>query len=150
MFKKCIRSKFTFAQKDDCHEKKCKLKIDDLKDPIIFDDDKIHNNISSCDCIVFVETRKKIVIGAIEIKSKSCSVSSIERKINNGIECVMQIINGCTIKKKIAFYPVLIHKDVSRFRLKGIESLKIIFMGSNKKMRIKKCGEYFSTIINKT
>ena len=95
-----------------------------------------------------MKQEKKIIIGAIEIKSKSCSVSSIESKINNSIECVMQIISGCTIKKKIAFYPVLIHKDVGRFPLKGIESLKIMFMGSKKLIRIKKCGEYFSTIIN--
>lgn len=148
MLKKCIKSKFTFAQKDDCREKKCKLKIDDLKDPIIFDDDKIHKNNSSCDCIIFVVAREKIVIGVIEIKSKSCSVSSIERKINNGIESVLQIINGCTIKKKIAFYPVLIHKGVSRFPLKGIENLKIMFMGRKKIIRIKKCGVYFSSIIN--
>jgi len=54
--------------------------------------EKICNNRRICDCVIFTIEDEYVVIGIIELKSKTAHSSEIEEKLTNGLEIASDIL----------------------------------------------------------
>lgn len=123
-----------------CAEQNCKLDLRGLNNFIILKGEKICITKKMCDCLLFHE-KECIIIGTIELKSKTAHASEIIEKLRNGLEFAIKILNECKGSlKNIKFIPVILSRrwDSSEYRVLTNQRIEI----HGKKLNIlpKRCG----------
>jgi len=147
---KCFKNQYPDDQKNCCTEQGTTLVIDVPENSVIYDGDKIFPDNSSCDCIIFFDRSTKVHIFPVELKSKSCDISQLEKKFVNTTNFISNLLNICCSKnKKIFFLPILIHKGIkSRFRIEQIYKLKIRYNGIGYNILLRRSNASLSEIVS--
>jgi hypothetical protein len=122
----CIKGDFGREIVNQCSERSCKLKLTGLSDYVILKGERICNNRKICDCIIFTMGDEYIVIGVVELKSRTAHSSEIEEKLTNGSEVALNILEKCNDEHlKFDFYHTVLSKKWSSSELRIIESKRI-------------------------
>lgn len=141
-----IRNNFTDAIIARCSEKGCKLRLNGVGNHIILKGEMICQDRSVCDCIIFTEG---IIIGIVELKSKTAHSSEVEKKLTNGSEIALNILERYSDNDmKFKFYHLVLAKKWHTSEYKVITSKKIVVKGKKYNIIPKKCGISFSTVIS--
>jgi hypothetical protein len=99
-----------------------------------------------CDCIIFTGG---IIIGIVELKSKTAHSSEIEEKLTAGSEIALNILEGCSDNDiKFEFYHLVLAKKWHSSEYKVITSRKIVVRGKRYDIIPKRCGVSFSAVIS--
>lgn len=148
LIKDFIKSNFLDAIICRCFENDCGLQLNALSNYVILKGEKISQGCRICDCIVFIFA-KEIIIGIVELKSKTVHSSEIKEKLTNGSEIALNILEGCNNNRiKFEFYHVVLAKRWHSSEYKAVTSKKIMVRGKRYDIIAKKCGESLSTIIS--
>ena len=131
-----------------CAEHGCKLAVDGIQRCVILKAGELAGSeIKMCDCIVFWESRK-LVIAAIELKSKATHASGIHEQVQNGCLKASEIVRsyrGKTLARD--WYPVILAK---RWRPKERDILKrksILVDGMKLPIIAKPCGTHLKELV---
>lgn len=144
----CIKSDFAEEMVNHCSERSCKLKLAGQSNYVVLKGEKICNNRRICDCIIFTIGDEYIVIGIVELKSKTAHSSEIEETLTNGSEVALNILEKCNDERlKFDFYHIVLSKKWKSSELRMIESKKILVGGKEYNIITKKCGLSFLELI---
>jgi len=145
---KSIKSKFTNAVIARCREMGCELKLNGLSNYVILKGERICGDRRICDCIIFTRDNC-IIIGIVELKSKTIHSSEIIEKLTNGSEIALDILEECSDNRmKFEFYHLVLCKSWHSSEYKVITSRKIIVKGKRHDILPKRCGVLFSEVIS--
>lgn len=146
---KAIKNTFADSLIRKCEEKGCKLRVNKLKHYVILKGEKICSNRKMCDCIIFTEKKNRIIIGIVELRSKTIHANEIKEKLDNGSKVAMNILERCCSSKlEFDFYHVVLSKKWKTSEYKVITNKNIDFKGKRYKILPKRCGCSFYEIIN--
>ena len=142
----CIKNNFTNAIVPRCFEMGCMLNLNGLSNHVVLKGETICQNRRICDCIIFTEG---IIIGIVELKSRTAHSSEIEEKLTNGSEIALNILDKCSNNDmKFEFYHLVLAKKWHSSEYKVITSRKIVVRGKRYHVIPKRCGISFSAIIS--
>jgi hypothetical protein len=143
----CIRSKFNDAAVPNCSERGCDLKLGNFNDSVVLKGERICRDRKMCDCIIFAE-KGKIIIGIVELKSKSADPDEIEEKLINGSNVSLEILKACHEQTIFDFYPIVLSESWRRSEYRIIKKINIRIMGRKCWIIPGKCGVSLSEIIS--
>ena len=142
----CIKDNFTNAIIPRCSEMGCMLKLNGLSNHVVLKGEIICQDRRICDCIIFTEG---IIIGIVELKSRTAHSSEIEEKLTNGSEIALNILDKCSNNDmKFEFYHLVLAKKWHSSEYKVITNRKIVVRGKRYHVIPKRCGISFSAIIS--
>ena len=141
-----IRNNFTNAIIHRCSEMGCRLRLNGLSNRVVLKGERICQDRRICDCIIFTGS---IIIGIVELKSKTANSSEIEEKLTNGSEIALNILERCCDNDiKFEFYHIVLAKKWRSSEYKAINSRKIVVRGKRYDIIPKRCGVSFAAIIS--
>lgn len=143
-----IKSDFTNVVVSSCSERGCTLRLDGLSNHVVLKGERTCKDRRICDCIIFTRDNC-IIIGIVELKSKTIHSSEIVEKLTNGSEMALNILEKCSdISIEFEFYHLVLCKRWHTSQYKVIISKKIIVRGKRYGIIPKRCGVSFSTVIS--
>jgi len=105
-----IKTDFSNAVVASCSERSCKLRLNGLSNRVVLKGERTCQDRRICDCIIFIKDRC-IIIGIVELKSKTIHSSEIVEKLTNGSEIALNILEECSDKRmKFDFYHLVLCK----------------------------------------
>ena len=136
-----------------CSESGCKLVLDRLPNRVILKGERLVQDRKICDCIIFAiyeEAKGNLIVGIVELKSKTVDVDSVVKKLTNGSELALNILENCQKDlRNLKFYHVILSKGESSSKLKTLKRRKILFRGKRYNIIHKRCGESFWQIVRR-
>ena len=142
----CIKDNYSNAVISSCSERSCRLKTDDLNNYVILKGERICPNGKRCDCIIFLRD-KCIIIGIVELKSRTIHESEIVGKLTNCTEIALNILREFNHRRnECKIFHIVLHKGIRPIELGRIRSKKIYVEGKRNPIFIKRCGISFSEI----
>jgi len=90
----CIKNNYNNAVVTRCSEKGCELRLDGLKNYVVLKGEVICHDRKICDYIIF-KINSSIIIGIVELKSKTAHPGEIEEKLTNGSKMALNILTEC-------------------------------------------------------
>lgn len=143
-----IRNHFGEAEIARCVERGCRLRLDGLREHVILKGERICPNQKISDCIIFVQ-EASIVVGIIELKSKTIHATDVTQKLTNGLQAAWDILHGFNNRVRTHVFLVVLAKgwDTSAFRKLKREP-GVQFQGKEYSIRPKRCGASFKQIIS--
>jgi len=150
-----IKSDLAHALRRGCSERSCTLTLQRLGKHVVLNGEKILQDRQDrrspmCDCIIFV-TDGSIIVGIVELKSKTADPGQIERKLTNSSRIALDIVERYTDSRmKIRFYHLVLCKRWRPIEYRAITSKRIKVRGSEERYSIiaRRCGIAFSTVIS--
>ena len=143
-----IKRDFSKGLAKNCSERGCRLRLNGLSNRVILKGEKICEDHKVCDFILFVNNNH-IIIGIVELKSKTVHPSEVVEKLTNGSEIALNILGKSTNKPiTVNFYHLVLAKGWRPFEYKVITSKKIIVREQKYHIIPKRCRVFFSTIIS--
>jgi len=138
----CINIECADEQIEHCSEKGCKLKLDASYEHIILKGEKICSDRKICDCIIFVNQNDDLIVGIVELKSRSIHSSEIEEKLKNGSEIAVKILEKCPdLYNDSEFYHIVLAKGWRSSEHANMRNTKIRFRNKRYNIITKKCGD---------
>jgi hypothetical protein len=129
-----------------CEESNCKLRLNGCGNYLILKGEELLDDQKICDCIVITEN---IIIGIVELKSKSFHASEIVEKMYNTSIVALNILNqhkGCLLKYKLCHMILAKSYGTSEYRV--LSTRKLTIAGRRYSILPKRCGVTFSNIIS--
>jgi hypothetical protein len=143
-----IKNIHTDARISRCYEMGCRLKLNGLNNYVILKGEKMCIDRKICDCIIFT-IEDYIIVGIVELKSKTVHASEILEKLTNGLKIALDILKECNDNCILyEFYPIVLHKGINSSEYKIIVRNRIILKGKKYNIIPKKCGTSFSALIS--
>lgn len=144
-----IKRDFAHALRARCSENRCTLGLAGLRERVILKGDDIHQDRKMCDCIVSI-VDDSIIVGIVELKSKTVHASEIMDKLANSSEVALKIIEKYAANH---IKPEFHHLVLSLSQPRGIELKKIKkgirVRGKKHEIISRRCGTSFSDVISK-
>ena len=144
----CIRTNFSEAVVPRCSDMGCTLELDGLPNSVVLKGEKIATDRKICDCLVFA-VRNRVLIGVVELKSKTVHADEVVEKLTNGTETALQVLDRCgNDRMKPQVYNLVLAKrwDGSEYRV--LTNRKVMVRGRKYLILPKRCGVSFSGIIS--
>lgn len=142
----CIKNNFTNAIIPRCSEMGCRLRLNGLSNRVVLKGERICQDRRICDCIIFTGC---IIIGIVELKSKTAHSSEIVEKLTNGTEIALDILEMCCDNDmKFEFHHLVLAKKWHSSEYKVITSKRIVVRGKRYDIIPKRCGISFSAVIS--
>lgn len=143
----CIENNFTNAIIARCSERGCGLRLNGLNKHVVLKGETLCKDRRICDCIIFTRDNC-IIIGIVELKSKTIHPSEIVEKLTNGSGIALDILEKCSDNHmKLEFYHLVLCKRWHSSEYRVIISKKIIVTGKRYDIIPKRCGSSFSKLI---
>lgn len=144
----CIKNIFANAVAKDCSEMGCKLRLNGLHNHVVLKGEQICTSRKMCDCIIFA-TNKRIIIGIVELKSKTAHPSEIIEKLTNSSEVALSTLEKCRRNfTRLDFYHIVLCKGWDSSEHRVITSRRIVVRGKKYDIIPKRCGVSFSEVIS--
>lgn len=144
----CIKNNYPNAIIPRCYEMGCHLRLNGLNNYVILKGERMCKDRKICDCIIFTSDNY-IIIGIVELKSKTVHSSEIIEKLTNGLKIALDILEECNDKCMMyEFYPIVLCKSWHTSEYRIIIKGKIKIKGKRYNIIPKKCGISFSTVIS--
>ncbi len=144
----CIKSNFTNAIIARCSEMGCRLRLNGLSNYVILKGERICEDRRICDCIIFTRDNC-MIIGIVELKSKTIHSNQIIEKLTNGSKIALDILEECSDNgMNFEFYHLVLCKRWHSSEYRVIISKKIIVGGKRYDIIPKRCGVSFSAVIS--
>lgn len=147
---KCIESQYQYAVTKRCAEAGCKLDLSDLKGYVLLKGETLNPNQSMCDCLIFLMKNSVLIVGVVELKSKTVNLSQVISQLANGIKCAFEAINECRGDWQAAkLYVAVLANRWSASVLKTLKNRynsRIEFHGEKFPILTRGCGTRFSEI----
>lgn len=142
-----IKSKYNSAVVTRCSEKGCELKLNGLRSCVALKGEVICQDRKICDYIIF-KINNTIIIGIVELKSKTAHPGEIEEKLTNGSKIALNILTECNNSSaKYKFYFLVLHKGLGSSGFRALSNRKITVEGKRCNLVLKRCGVAFSDVI---
>jgi hypothetical protein len=149
-----IERDFAHALRRGCSEKGCRLKLDGLGDHVVLKGEALcqdpRERQRMCDCIIFV-AGNSVIIGIVELKSKTAHSSEVVDKLTNSSEIALEILRKCVDSNiSVEFRHILLHKglDGTERRKMGKQRIRVRGKGGKYDIITKRCGISFSTVVS--
>ena len=151
-----IKSDYTHALRRRCSERGCTLRLGGLGNHIVLKGEELYSDrqkrrLPMCDCIIFVADGS-IIIGIVELKSRTADPDQIEKKLTNSSRIALDIL-GKYLDSLIEpeFYHIVLCKKWRTAEHTAIRNRKIKVRGKSRKYDIitDHCGVSLSTVISK-
>ena len=145
-----IKSDFSHALRRGCSESKCTLKLGGLGEYVVLKGEGLYRDRKMCDCIIFL-AGNSVVIGIVELKSKTAHSTEIIEKLTNSSEAALDILKKCTDSQiDFEFFHIVLCKGWSPSELRKLKNRRIEVRGKGEKFSIvtKRCGVTFSSIVS--
>lgn len=151
-----IKSDFAHALRRRCSERGCTLRLGGLGNHIVLKGEELCSDRQSrrlpmCDCIIFVADGS-IIIGIVELKSRTADPGQIEKKLTNSSRIALDILqNYIDTRIEPEFYHIVLCKKWRTAEHTAIRNRKIKVRGKSRKYDIitDHCGVSLSTVISK-
>ncbi|MCI4624668.1 MAG: hypothetical protein L3V56_01775 [Candidatus Magnetoovum sp. WYHC-5] len=105
--------------------------------------------IKACDCIIFIRD-KFLIIGIVELKSKTVKVADIKKKLEDSSGKVMEILNKYNIShNECSVYHIILAEKWNAVAYKIVSTCKINMGGKMFSVIHDKCGKNFFEIISR-
>jgi hypothetical protein len=118
----CIKSHFSDALVKRCSDKSCELTLDGLGQHVVLKGERLCTDRKICDCIIFAKDTY-IVVGIVELKSKTVHPSAVVKKLENGSDLAQFIVEKCTDSPmNLEFYHIVLAKRWSTSAYRTITS----------------------------
>lgn len=151
-----IKSDFAHALRRRCSERSCILRLGGLGNHLVLKGEELcpdrqSRRLPMCDCIIFVADGS-IIIGIVELKSKTADPDQIEKKLINSSRIALDVLDKYLDSRiEPEFYHIVLCKKWRTVEHGAITSRKIKVRGKSRKYDIitDHCGSSFSTIISK-
>ncbi len=151
-----IKTDFAHALRRRCSERGCTLRLGGLGNHIVLKGEELcpdrqSRRLPMCDCIIFVADGS-IIIGIVELKSRTADPDQIEKKLTNSSRMALDIL-GKYLDSRIepVLYHIVLCKRWHTAEYRAITNRKIRVRGRSEKYDIitDHCGSSFSTVISK-
>lgn len=124
------------------------MKLNGLNNYIILKGEKVCAGRKICDFIIFARN-DRVIIGIVELKSKTIHANEIKQKLTNGSEIALDILEkNCGKQIDYEIYHLVLCKSWHPSEYKAITSRKITLKGKKYFIIPKRCGSRFSEIIS--
>jgi len=101
-----------------------------------------------CDCIIFV-VNSSVIIGIVELKSKTVRTSEVADKLTNSSEIALDISEKYADKRvKPTFHHLLLHRGLDGSERRKIGRSRVRIRGKAYDIKTKRCGTSFSAVIS--
>lgn len=148
----CVKNNYMNAVVTRYSEGRCKLKLGSLTNYVVLKGEELRMNIRICDFVIFSE-EKYVIVGVVELKSKSIHAREIMEKLDNGLNIALQILKECADylapDTEIKLCPLVLHRGISTQEHRVLKSKKLLVRGRKIDVFLRKCGASFSRIISK-
>ena len=146
----CIKNDCSEEMVNHCSERNCKLKLTGMSNYVVLEGERICSDHKICDCVIFTVENNQIIIGIIELKSKTAHSSEIEKKLINGSKVALDMLEKCNDKRlKFNFYHIVLSKTWSSSERRIIVSKRIRIGGKEYDIIPKKCGLSFLELLSR-
>lgn len=143
-----IRSDFPHALRRHCSERGCTLRLDGLRNRVVLKGEEICQDRKMCDCIIFV-VNSSVIIGIVELKSKTVHTSEVADKLTNSSEIAFGIFEKYADKHtKPRIHYLLLHKGLDPSEHRKIQKRRIEVRGEERNIVTIPCGDFFSRVIS--
>jgi len=144
-----IRSTYSYATIEKCSEKGCSLRINNKvrNSIVILKGEKITRNYKVCDCLIFIERKRDLIVMIVELKRKSIDVSVIKEKFENTIDLLNDIISNLNLRSPKDFFPVLLYERMRGPEFSMLKRLRLHFACETRYLILEKCGVDLSQIM---
>ena len=146
----CIKGNFTDATVVRCSERGCKLRLSGLGNHVVLKGERVCKGRRICDCIIFTRD-SYVIIGIVELKSKTIHSGEVVEKLTNGSEIALAILKKCSNNTPLnhKFYHVVLAKRWRNSEYVIITKRgKISVAGQKLPILLKRCGVSFSMLIS--
>lgn len=144
----CIKGNFTDAIVARCSERGCKLRLSGLGNHVVLKGERVCKDRRICDCIIFTRD-SYVIIGIVELKSKTIHSGEIVEKLTNGSEIALDVLRECSDNcPTFDFYHIILCKSWHPSEYRVIVSRKIIVRGKRYDIIPRRCGVSFSALIS--
>lgn len=142
-----IKNNYNHAVVTRCSEKGCELKLDSLKNYVVLKGEVICQGQKICDYIIF-KINNSIIIGIVELKSRTAHPGEIEEKLTNGSITALNILTKCNNSStKYKLYFLVLCKRFNSSGFRALTNRKITVGGKKYNLILKRCGVAFSDVI---
>ena len=150
---RCIRDNYSSLVRRSCQEKGTgnEIKPGKCKNSVVikWDEYKLAPG-SKCDCIIFAEEDGKIILGVIEMKSKTVHVSDVLKQLQACAKAAEDMVLECQGNPQaIEIFPIVTSKKIDRLDKKTLGNNKILFHGKRREIITQKYGLAFMKIVSK-
>jgi hypothetical protein len=143
-----IKSRFAHALRRGCSEKRCTLRLQGLGNYAVLNGERICPDRKMCDCIIFV-ANGSVIIGIVELKSKTAHSSDIAEKLTNSSETALDILQRCADSGvDFRLCHLALSKKWKTIELRKIRKERVRIRGKVYSIITKRCGVSFSTVIS--
>jgi len=143
-----IRARYPTAVSPRCEESGCRLGLEGLSDFVVLRPEGLCGDQRMCDCLVFVAARP-VVVGCVELKSKTTHHSEVQKKLLNGAKLAKQALADCGADGDPALYLVALCKRWKEIERGPLIKRQLDLQGRKHSVVTKRCGISFLEIIQK-
>ena len=145
---KSIREKYAHAVRCKCEESGCRLGLKNLAEYVILRGDNLCSDQRMCDCIVF-HARRSIIIGVVELKSKTVHARTVVKKLQNSSKMASTIMGECFGEhQQFEILPIVLAKSWAPVEMRILARGKTRVKGKKQDILMRRCGEDFSGIMS--
>ena len=137
-----IKSELSNAVRRGCSDRGCRLRLDGLGDHVVLKGEDLYQDRMArkppmCDCIIFV-VNASIIVGIVELKSKTVDANQIERKLTNSSRAALDILSKYADRHaKTEFYYVVLCKRWRTIENRAVKNRKIRATSESRRRRDK-------------
>lgn len=143
-----IKSDFAHAFRSRCSESGCTLRLDGLSNRVVLKGEELYQDRKMCDCIIFI-VDDSVIIGIVELKSKTVRTSEVADKLINSSEIALDILEKYADRHmKPIFRHILLHKGLNDSERRKIERSRINVRGRKYDIITKRCGTSLYMLIS--
>ncbi|MGC8932751.1 MAG: hypothetical protein ACP5KE_09110 [Candidatus Methanodesulfokora sp.] len=142
----CIKDNYDNAIIKHCSERSCELRLTGLNNYVILKGEKICRDKKMCDCIIFAD-RSPVLIGVVELKSRTADPDEVEEKLTNGSQMALDILERCCGRVDFRLYPIVLSKSWRPSEYILIAKKRIEIRGRKYRITLKSCGDELLAII---
>ncbi len=148
---KCLKSLYQDAAEEKCDEAYCKVDLSGLNEYVLLKGERLCPDQPMCDCIIFLMKNHLLIVGVVELKSKTVRLTQVISQLTGGIRCAFEAIRECRGDWGAAKLHVLVL--AKRWKTSVLKTLKnsyksrIEFQGKHHYVLTRRCGIRFSDII---
>jgi len=143
-----IKDNFTHAAMARCSEQHCELRLGGLSHYVVLKGERVCPDRKMCDCIVFVMMDDRMIIGIVELKSRTAHAREVIEKLTNASKSALKILDECGDRLVgLEFYHLVLSKRWNSSEYRVITGHKVSVRGKKYHIIPKRCGTSFAAVM---
>jgi hypothetical protein len=124
-----------------CKAGAAKLSMKDIGSKVIFRYEGTRANTKMCDCVIFAEMAKALLIAVVEFKSKTIEAKAVLAQLQSCARIAEQILGVVDFQGlDIRFGAIVLAKGFHSSEVKVLQAKSVTFQNTRRRIITKSCG----------